>query len=424
MRQTYKIYPMDVSGHFIPLCMHHPHADQLRLAKTALSFDDTEIAFRGKSNSDLERAYWLFKIISVKLLTRIGSPLANFAMNVGLPVKSLIKATIFKHFCGGETIEECENTISQLNAGHVGSILDYSVEGEDDERVFDETCEEIMRTIKRADGDKRIPLTVFKVTGLGRFDLIAKIDAKQELSKTEQAEFEKICNRVNRISALAYERDVRVMIDAEESWVQDSIDNLAIEMMRRYNQNKAIVYNTYQHYRNDKLESLKADAVLARAEGFILGAKLVRGAYMEKERKRASESGYHSLIHDTKEATDADYNKALNFCISDIDNIAFVAGTHNEESCFGLAELLDQRNIPHDHDHVFFSQLLGMSDNLSFNLAAAGYNVAKYVPYGPVKAVMPYLFRRAEENTSVAGQMGRELKLIVDEKKRRRRGQE
>ena len=404
--------------------MHNPDADQLRPEKTVLSFDDTEIAFRGKSNSDLKRAYWLFKIISVKLLTKIGPPLTNFAMNVGLPIQSLIKATIFKHFCGGETIEECEHTISQLDAGHVGSILDYSVEGEDDEKVFDQTCEEIMRTIERADGDERIPLTVFKVTGLGRFDLIARIDAKEELSKAEQAEFKKISDRVNKISALAHERGVRVMIDAEESWIQDSNDQLAIEMMRRYNQDRAIVYNTYQHYRNDKLHSLQADTKLARAEGFILGAKLVRGAYMEKERKRASENGYPSPIHESKEATDSDYNKALHFCIDHIDNVAFVAGTHNEQSCFALAKLLDQRNVPHDHDHVYFSQLLGMSDNLSFNLAAAGYNVAKYVPYGPVKAVMPYLFRRAEENTSVAGQMGRELKLIVKEQKRRKRAKE
>lgn len=400
--------------------MHNSNANQLEPDKKALSFDDTEIAFRGKSNSDLERAYWLFKIISVKLLTKIGPPLTGFAIKLGLPIKPLIKATIFKHFCGGETIEECESTISQLDKGHVGAILDYSVEGEDDEKAFDETCEEIMKTIRRSDGDKRIPLTVFKVTGLGRLDLIAKMDAMLDLNNSEQAEFEKIRDRVNKICALAHQRDVRVMIDAEESWIQHSIDALALEMMRRYNQDKAIVYNTYQLYRNDKLESLKADTKLAGSDNFILGAKIVRGAYMEKERKRASENGYSSPIHDTKEATDLDYNRALEFCIDNIGLIAFVAGTHNEQSCHLLAELLDRRKIPHDHDHVYFSQLLGMSDNLSFNLAASRYNVAKYVPYGPVDAVMPYLFRRAEENTSVAGQMGRELKLIVKEKKRRK----
>jgi proline dehydrogenase len=400
--------------------MHNSNANQSKPDKKALSFDDTEIAFRGKSNSDLERAYWLFKIISVKLLTKIGPRLTSFAMTLGLPIRPLIKATIFKHFCGGETITECESTISQLDKGLVGAILDYSVEGEDDEKAFDDTCEEIMRTIKRADGDKRIPLTVFKVTGLGRLDLIAKMDAMLDLNNSEQVEFEKIRHRVNKICALAHERDVRVMIDAEESWIQHSIDAWALEMMRRYNQDKAIVYNTYQLYRNDKLESLKADTKIAGTEDFILGAKLVRGAYMEKERKRASEDGYSSPIHATKEATDADYNRALEFCIDHIGSIAFVAGTHNEQSCHLLAELLNRKKIPHDHDHVYFSQLLGMSDNLSFNLSASRYNVAKYVPYGPVKAVIPYLFRRAEENTSVAGQMGRELKLIVKEKNRRK----
>ena len=400
--------------------MHKPDANQLKPVQKALDFNNTEIAFRGNSNSDLERAYWLFKIISVRLLTKIGPPLTNFAMAIGLPVKPLIKATIFEHFCGGETIEECESTINQLDKGQVGSILDYSVEGEDDEKAFDETCEEIMRTIKRADGDKRIPLTVFKVTGLGRFDLIAKKDAKEPLDEAETTEFKKISARINKICALAHELTVRVMIDAEESWIQDSIDQLALEMMRRYNQNNPIVYNTYQLYRNNVLECLKEDAKMALTEGFILGAKLVRGAYMNKERKTAEEKGYPSPINATKDETDASYNDGLKFCVNHLDTIAFVAGTHNEESCRLLAELLDNKKIKHNHDHVYFSQLLGMSDNLSFNLAEAEYNVAKYVPYGPVKAVMPYLFRRAEENTSVAGQMGRELKLIVKERRRRK----
>ncbi|WP_276348005.1 proline dehydrogenase family protein [Daejeonella sp. JGW-45] len=399
--------------------MHNPDANQLRPSNGSPDFDNTEIAFRGKSNSDLRRAYWLFKIISVRLLTTIGPPLTRFAMFIHLPIKPLIKATIFKHFCGGETIEECEATISQLHKGRVGSILDYSVEGEDDEKAFEATCEEIVNTINRADGDARIPLTVFKVTGLGRFDLIAKRDARGALNEAEKAEFGRVSNRINRICSLAHEKSVRVMIDAEETWIQDSIDELALEMMRRYNQNQPIVYNTYQLYRSNVLECLKEDTKLAFTEGFILGAKLVRGAYMEKERKRAIEMAYPSPINATKEETDQDYNDALRFCVSHLNTLAFVAGTHNEESCRLLAELLDKKKIKHDHDHVYFSQLLGMSDNLSFNLAASGYNVAKYVPYGPVKAVMPYLFRRAEENTSVAGQMGRELKLIVKEQRRR-----
>ncbi len=400
--------------------MHNPDANQLKPVQKALDFNNTEIAFRGSSNSDLERAYWLFKIISVRFLAKAGPPLTRFAMAIGLPVKLLIKPTIFEHFCGGETIEECEGTVSKLASGNVGSILDYSVEGEEEEKVFDETCAEIMRTIKHADGDKRVPLTVFKVTGLGRFELIAKRDAKEPLNEEEIAEFKRVSSRINRICALAHERTVRVMIDAEESWIQDSIDQLALEMMRRYNQNSPIVYNTYQLYRTNVLECLRQDTKLAFTEGFILGAKLVRGAYMEKERKRAEEKGYPSPINASKEDTDKDYDDALRFCINHLNTIAFVAGTHNQESCQLLAQLLDGKQIKHDHDHIYFSQLLGMSDNLSFNLAASGYNVAKYVPYGPIKAVMPYLFRRAEENTSVAGQMGRELKLIVKEKKRRK----
>lgn len=407
--------------HNFYLCpMHHINAKPDQPKSKTLSFDNTEIAFRGKTNADLERAYWLFKIISINFLTKIGPAITNFAMEIGLPVKSLIKATIFRHFCGGETIEECESTVRQLDAGKVGAILDYSVEGEDEEIIFDETCKEIIRTIRHAEGDKRIPLTVFKVTGLGRFDLLEKMDTKQILNNEETAEFERLRSRVDQICKIAHEKDVRVMMDAEMSWIQDTIDALVLEMIRKYNHGKPIVYNTYQLYRNEKLASLKADCKLAKTERFILGAKLVRGAYMEKERQRASDNGYPSPIHASKEATDRDYNQALRFCVDEISFTGFVAGTHNEESCRVLAELLDEKGIPHDHQHAYFSQLLGMGDNLSFNLAAAGYNVAKYVPYGPVKMVMPYLFRRAEENTSVAGQMGRELSLISKEKIRRK----
>ncbi len=385
-----------------------------------LSFDDTEIAFRGKSNADLTRAYWLFKFISINFLTKIGPPITNAALKLGLPVKSLIKATIFRQFCGGESIAECEKTVAQLHAGGVGSILDYSVEGEDNEEVFEHTCEEIMKTIRHAEGDNRIPLTVFKITGLGRFALLERINALLPLDASEKVEFQRLSQRVNRICRLAHELNVSVMIDAEESWIQDPIDSIALEMMRRYNQEQAIVFNTYQLYRKDKLSSLKADIMTAVSEQFIPGLKLVRGAYMEKERDRAVEMAYDSPIHEDKESTDNAYNDALKFCISKLDLVSFVAGTHNEHSCKLLAELQDNKGIPHNHKHVYFSQLLGMSDNLSFNLAAAGYNVAKYVPYGPVKAVMPYLFRRAEENTSVAGQMGRELRLISVEMKRRK----
>lgn len=388
--------------------------------KKPLNFDDTEVAFCNKYNAELNAAHWLFKIISSNFLTKVGPPVTNFFLNIGLPVKGVIKATIFKHFCGGETISECEGTIEQLYSGKVGTILDYSVEGEEEEQVFDFTCDEIIRTIKRGAGDVRIPITVFKVTGVGRFALLEKLDAKQTMSSEEEEEFGKVRQRCERICGAAYDNNVPVMIDAEESWIQDTIDQLAIDMMRLFNREKITVYNTYQMYRHDKLSSLKADHLKATEAGFVLGVKMVRGAYMEKERKRALELGYPSPIQPSKEASDRDYDESLRYSVDHISNIAFVCGTHNENSCRLLANLLDERGISRNHKHVYFAQLLGMSDNLSFNLSDSGYNVAKYVPYGPVKAVMPYLFRRAQENTSIAGQTNRELGLIVKEKRRRK----
>lgn len=388
--------------------------------KRKLNFDDTEIAFRSKSNAELNAAYLLFKVISSNFLTKVGPPITNFFLNVGLPIQPAIKATIFKQFCGGETIADCEKAIAQLAIANVGTILDYSVEGEEKEEVFDFTCEEIIRTILRAAGDKRIPITVFKITGIARFALLEKLDAKQPLNASETAEFERVKARCEKICRTASEKGVPVMIDAEESWIQETIDELAIDMMRLFNKEQVLIYNTYQLYRHDKLADLKADHLIAKEMGYLLGVKLVRGAYMEKERKRAAESGYQSPIQPDKKSTDQDYNAGLNYCVTNIKEIGLVCGTHNEDSCRLLAQLLDQHNIPHNHPHVYFSQLLGMSDNLSFNLSDAQYNVAKYVPYGPIKAVMPYLFRRAQENTSVAGQTSRELNLILKEKKRRK----
>lgn len=385
-----------------------------------LTFDNTEIAFQSKSNSELNRAYWLFKIISSNFLTKVGPPITNFALNVGLPISGIIRKTIFEHFCGGETIDGCEKAIQQLAHQHVGTILDYSVEGEETEEAFNHVLAETLRTIERAKKDNNIPFSVFKITGLGRFDLLANVNAKKELTATEKEEFTRIKNRVDKICNIAYDANVAVLIDAEHSWIQDIIDDIAREMMRKYNIEKAIVYNTYQLYRHDVLAALKADFYLAQTDGFHIGAKLVRGAYMEIERERAETEGYPSPIQPDKESSDRDYNAAINFCLDNLDRIGFMAGTHNENSSRLLAEILDERGIAKNDKRVYFAQLLGMSDNLTFNLSAAGYNVAKYMPYGPVKAVMPYLFRRAQENTSVAGQTGRELSLIIKEKKRRK----
>lgn len=384
-----------------------------------LNFDNTEIAFKNKSNTELNKAYWLFKMIGSNFLTTVGPPITNFLLRIGFPIKGAIRTTIFQQFCGGETIAECEHTVEYLTKGGVGAILDYSVEGEEREEVFEATCREIIRTIERADGDVRVPLTVFKSTGIARFGLLEKLDAKQPLTDTEKEEFARIKERCERICQTAYDKGVPVMIDAEESWIQDTIDALALEMVHKFNKTKCIVYNTYQMYRVDKLADIKSDHLIAKEMGCKLGVKIVRGAYMEKERERAINMGYPSPIQIDKAGTDADYNSSLTYCIENVEDIALVCGTHNEDSCQHLVNLLAQHNVSITHPHVYFSQLLGMSDNLSFNLGNAGYQVVKYVPYGPIEAVMPYLFRRAEENTSVAGQTSRELRLIEKEKRRR-----
>jgi len=385
-----------------------------------VNFDNTEVAFRNKSNSELNKAFWLFKVMASNFLTQVGPPVTNLFLKIGLPIQGIIKATIFKQFCGGETIAECEQTIRSLSNSGVGTILDYSVEGEDEESIFDFTSEEIIRTILRAVGDNGIPITVFKITGIGRFALLEKLDAKTELSVRELEEFNRVKARCEKICRTAYDNNVPVMIDAEETWIQDTVDDLALDMMLLFNKNKVIVYSTYQMYCHNKLAALKADVLVSIEAGFLMGAKIVRGAYMEKERKRALELNYPSPIQPDKASTDRDYDAALRYCIDNIEQVGIVCGTHNEKSCLLLANLLEEHQIAHNHPHVYFSQLLGMSDNLSFNLSDAGYNVAKYVPYGPIKSVMPYLFRRAQENTSIAGQTTRELDLIIKEKKRRK----
>lgn len=385
-----------------------------------LTFDNTEIAFQYKSDKELKKAYWLFKMIGSNFLVRAGSPLLNFALNIGLPIKGIIKSTIFQHFCGGEDIADCHAAIERLAVANVGTILDYSVEGGNDDIAFDATCAEILRVIERTAKSKDIPFAVFKVTGLGRFDLLGKISSKEQLTDAEQMEFQAIKERVDKICTKSYELGVRTLIDAEHSWIQEFIDELALEYMSKFNREKVLIYNTYQLYRHDKLASLKADFEKAEAEGFHIGAKLVRGAYMEMERERASEKGYPSPINATKTDSDREYNNGVKFCLEHIDKIGLMIGTHNEQSCLLASEIMTSKGIEKDNPHVYFAQLLGMSDNLSFNLANAGYNVAKYMPYGPIKAVMPYLTRRAQENTSVAGQTGRELTLIAKEMKRRK----
>jgi proline dehydrogenase len=384
-----------------------------------LSFDNTQIAFSAKSNADLKQSYWLFKMISSPVMVKFGSAATKAALGLHLPISGMVKATIFKQFCGGENIAECSGTIENLGKFNIGTILDYSVEGKETEKDFERTCLEIIHTVERAAGNSKIPFSVFKTTGIARLPMLEKKSSSKALSAEDIAEWEAVVKRVDQICATAHQLKVPVFIDAEESWIQPAIDALALEMMNKYNKESAIVYNTYQLYRKDRYDFLAGNILEASQQNFFLGAKLVRGAYMEKERERAASQGYPSPIQDNKEATDRDFDRAVALCMENIERVAFCAGTHNEKSSATLVDLMKKKSLPNTDKRIYFSQLLGMSDHISYNMAAQGYCVAKYVPYGPVREVLPYLIRRAQENTSVKGQTGRELSLIIREKERR-----
>ena len=387
-----------------------------------LNFRDTETAFADKSTPELLERQRLFKVMSSPLLNSVSTKAATFALGLGLPVKGLIKSTVFDLFCGGETIEECQPVVDRLGGAGIGSILDYSVEGKSTEEDFEKTKDEILRAIKRAKDDPDVPFSVFKVTGIAPLGTLEKMSGKKKLDAKGQAKCERIHNRVNEICEYAHSIGQPVFIDAEETWIQDAIDRLATEMMEKYNRDTVIVYNTIQLYRNDRLQFLKESRRAATEQGYFLGLKLVRGAYLEKERERAAQQGYPSPIHDSKKATDDAYDAAVEYCVKHVDRVSVVAGTHNETSTQRLVQLMYEKRIVPDHHHIFFSQLYGMSDNLSYVLAKNGYNVSKYVPYGPVEDAIPYLVRRAEENTAVAGQVSRELDLLNTELKRRKSG--
>lgn len=383
-------------------------------------FNNTADAFALKSDTELDRAYFLFRMIASEPLVKIGTAVTNFALKLHLPVEGLIRATVFDHFCGGTTEEDCLPVVDKMYTKGVSSVLDYSVEAKEDESEFDKALEKTLKTIEFAKERKAIPFAVFKPTGFGRFELYEKLGEGQILTSEEASEWRRIVERFEMVCKTAHANDVALLIDAEESWMQDAADDLVAEMMRKYNKEKAIVFNTLQMYRWDRMDYLKKLHDQARQEGFYIGMKVVRGAYMEKENKRAEEKGYKSPICVSKEATDVNYNEAVAYMIDNIDSMALFAGTHNEESSYLVMDLMKQKSIANNDERIWFGQLYGMSDNISFNLAAHGYNVAKYLPFGPVRDVMPYLIRRAEENTSVAGQTSRELNLISAERKRRK----
>lgn len=386
-----------------------------------IDFSNTEVAFKSKSLTELRQSYFLFKTLSHPFLVNSGKAITKLSFRMGLPVRGVIKATVYEHFVGGESIEECNPAIMRLLENKVNTILDYSVEGKESEADFDRTMNTTLKTIEVSKTHVGIPLTVFKPTGVGRFALYEKVNKKETLSASEEAEWERVINRFYTIAQAAYDAGTPVMVDAEESWIQDCIDDLVQELMMKYNTVSPMVYNTLQMYRWDRIEYLKNAWSHADRHGYKMGMKIVRGAYMEKERDRALEHGYTDPIQPSKEATDHDYNQALSFILDHIDTISVVAGTHNEESSQLLVDLMNERGLSIDDPRIWFAQLYGMSDHISFNLAHQGFNVVKYVPFGPVQDVMPYLFRRAEENTSVAGQTGRELTLIDKELERRKK---
>ena len=385
-----------------------------------LDFQDTETAFAPLTDKELKEKYRLFSMLNSPFLSGIGTRMAKFALSMGLPVEGMIKRTIFEQFCGGETIEECNRVIERLGESNIGTILDYAVEGKSSESDFDATKDEIIRTIERAKDDPNIPFSVFKVTGIAPLGTLERLSARKKLDAKSQAKAERIHSRFEEICSHAHTVGQPIFIDAEHTWLQDAIDRMATEMMEKYNRETPIVYNTIQLYRTDRLQYLRNARKEASKNGYWLGMKLVRGAYMEVERERAAENGYPSPIHTDKAATDEDYNAAIEYCLKHLGEMAFVNATHNEESTQLLARRMHELGLPENHPRIFFSQLYGMGDNISYVLAKRGYNVSKYVPYGPVTDAVPYLIRRAEENTSAAGHMSRQLEMITRELKRRR----
>ncbi len=387
-----------------------------------LSFEDTSVAFAHQSDAQLRKTYFIFSMMNRNWLVKIGTFFIKLTLKLGLPVKFIIKKTLFSQFCGGNTIDNCQKTIENLANNGIGTILDYSVEGEDNEKDFDYTCSEIQKTIlKAAKSAESIPFSVFKVSGLASVDLLEKVqEFPEDLEQSEVDAFDRAKKRIQILCQLAAENNVRIFFDAEESWIQDVIDKLCYDMMELYNRNGVtIVYNTYQMYRWESLYNFQQICSTAKEKGFLVGAKLVRGAYIEKERRRAAEMEYKSPIHITKEETDKDFDEAIRFSLENLDIVSICLGTHNENSSLLCVNLMKEKGIAPDDKRIWFAQLLGMSDNISYNLAHAGYNVAKYVPYGPIEAVMPYLFRRAEENSSIAGQSSREYLLVRKERLRR-----
>jgi proline dehydrogenase len=405
----------------------------MRNSGSPVSFDNTEYAFAYKSDKELRKAHFLFSSMGFQSLVKLGTRITPWMIRVGMPIKSIIRNTIFKQFVGGETLEQTTLVADRLEKFDVQVILDYGVEGKEGEENFDHACDEFIRVINYAGTQHNMPFMSIKVTGFARFGLLEKLDAAatdksgyegrvhtEVLDHDEKEEWKRVVYRMQKIIDTAAAKNIGVLVDAEETWIQDPVDAVTMQMMQQYNRQKTVVFNTIQLYRHDRLQFLKDSFAQAQQKGFVLGVKIVRGAYMEKVRRRAEEMNYPSPIQPDKASSDRDYNAAIDFCIEHIDRINCIVASHNEHSNLYTTQLLDRKSIPHNHPHIHFSQLYGMSDNITFNLARAGFSVSKYLPFGPIKDVIPYLMRRAQENSSVSGQTGRELGLIKKEIARRK----
>lgn len=382
-------------------------------------FNDTETAFKLKTNSELDRAIFLFETIDRPMMVKLGTAVTKLALKFNLPVEPLIKKTIFNQFCGGVTEEDCIPVIEKMYSKNVHSILDYSVEGKEKESEFEKAINKKINIVNFINDREELPFAVFKPTGIGRLAIWEKVSSKADLSEEENEEWQRIRNRVLRICEAASRNNVSLLADAEESWMQQAVDDLIEEMMEKFNKVNPIIFNTLQCYRWDRLQYLKKLHQRGVEKGFVVGAKIVRGAYLEKENERAKKMGYLSPICENKEASDVSFNAALTYCLAHLDDISVFIGSHNEVSNYLALQIMEDKGIANDDERVWFAQLYGMSEHISYNLAEKGYNVAKLVPFGPVKEVVPYLIRRAEENTSVKGQTGRELSLLYEERKRR-----
>lgn len=384
-------------------------------------FDNTQLAFADKTDAQLKKAYWMFKLIEQPTLTKLGTSVLNFTVHNNFPFAgNIVKSTLFEQFVGGETREESMRVVKQMFKRGVGSIFDYSIEGKEEEATFDAVCAEIKDIVRFSVGNPAIPFVVFKPTAFGRIDLYEEVGKGVELTSSQKAEWERVVRRFDEVCKLCHENDKKVMIDAEETWMQNAADHLVEEMMKKYNREKAIVWNTIQMYRTERLEYMAENLQRAKEKGYFIGYKIVRGAYMEKERERAQQMNYPDPIQPNKAASDQNYNAAIDFILANLDRVSGFFGTHNEKSTELVMDKMKQHGLENGDNRIYFGQLYGMSDNITYYLADKKYNVAKYLPYGPVKDVVPYLTRRAQENTSVAGQTGRELGLIEKELKRRK----